>query len=451
MNLVPDRILNEQLRPRIVVHVEDPGLRAVLEVLESWPGTITHAHAEHVHWREHDLLITDTPPIRIHPFDHDPQRFVARNTPVFHLLQYHPDYSPVDVGQPNTIDLGSTEILTLAVSGGAQLMVPEDVDAEVNQLIRQSLYPELAQRMLEPGHGQWGVKVQGKSAESPIVVHPFVRSQNRVMLAGTYRRGVDGVTNYVVPADADPIPWIKLALRRWAQELPDQFPSAPDWQHSDTWTTPAEHRVRDRIDAANVALEQAKAEHALIVGAAETELDGLRAAADVGPRRLLTDDGETLVAAVAEALAVLGFTVHDMDGVYPEGERHEDLQIRETVGDWIALVEVTGTLRGVQQEKWRKLHSHLTAYLRRPHAARSAVPWLVVNQERQAEPDARADLWQASFREEIADQRGLGIESPALFVLANRVQAGDLDRTRARAALREATGVFTLAQARSTS
>lgn len=140
-----------------------------------------------------------------------------------------------------------------------------------------------------------------------------------------------------------------------------------------------------------------------------------------------------------------------MDGVYPEGERHEDLQIRETSGDWIALVEVTGTLRGVQQEKWRKLHSHLTAYLRRPDATRSAVPWLVVNQERQAEPDARADLWQASFREEIADERGLGIESPALFVLANRVQAGDLDRTQARAALREATGVFTLAQARTTS
>jgi len=72
-----------------------------------------------------------------------------------------------------------------------------------------------------------------------------------------------------------------------------------------------------------------------------------------------------------------------------------------------------GSKRGVAQQKWHKVISHLSAYLRRPDSNRTAVPWLVVNQERRQDPNVRSGLWKESFQE-VADDRGLGIESPNL-------------------------------------
>lgn len=446
--VVPDLIVNEKPRPRIVLHIVSDELRERLLQLRPWPGTIHEEAPSLVQWDEHDVLITDSGIVSATDLGRLTRSVPAR-IPVLRILhESAADGWTLDIsdGDPDG-DLPMEALHLTGTDGGRQLVLPGDLDRET-LADAQQLIQAFERRTLRSGIGQWGVTSRGETFDRPFMFSPIVRGANDVMLIGTYKRGVDGVTNWVLPADVDLRPWIRLAFERWAVELPEQFPTAPGWHHGDPWATSVEREALNTIHAADAALREAQEEHDAIVAAARAALDTARSAVDEGLRRLLTEDGDALVEAVIDAFNILGFTSTNMDEVYQAGQRHEDLQLRDGDSDWLALVEVTGTQRGVNQEKWRKLVTHLTAYLRGEGAVRGAVPWLVVNQQRGHDPAARGELWQRSFRDDVAETLGLGIESPALYVLASRVQDGALDAARARDALRGSTGAFTLTEAR---
>jgi hypothetical protein len=439
--VVPDRLLNEQPRPRIIVDTYGEDVAEVLAVLDQWPGTVHTTQMHDVNWEEWDVLITDRQ-VAAAPAARPASRRVPDRVPVFVILQ---EFS----GAGTTIDAPEEtrgEYLRWAWSKGAHLSQPEGLRPEFSALIQSSLLPDLLNRDLRDGLGHWGVEHIDHRALGTISVQPLVKASNGVMVAGTYTCTPNGVTNWVVPADTDFVAWLRLAFAQWTQELPERFPAAPVWEYGADWATAAEVGPVNAIAAADALLEQAQRDHREAVTEARGLLEAARGAADSGLRRLLTDDGNSLVAATIDALTILGFNVTDMDELHSAGQRHEDLQVSDTDG-WTAIVEVTGSQRGVPQQKWHKLMSHLSAYLRRPDSNRTAVPWLVVNQERNQDPNARSGLWQESFHEEVADDLGLGIEGPGLFVLARRIQEGDLTPETARQTLRNQRGVFTLADA----
>jgi len=439
--VVPDRLLNEQPRPRIIVDTYSEDVSEALAVLDQWPGTVHTSRMHDVNWEEWDVLITDHP-VAAAPPTQPASRSVPNHVPVFVILQEF-------WGAGTTVDAPEGtrgEYLRWSWSQGAHLSQPEGLDPEFSALIQSSLLPDLLERDLRDGSGHWGVEHIDHRGLETLSVQPLVKASNGVMIAGTYSHSPDGVTNWVVPADTDFVAWLRLAFTQWAQELPERFPVEPMWQYAADWTTATEVGPMKAIAAADALLEKAQRDHREAVTEARRLLEAARGAADSGLRRLLTDDGNSLVAATIDVLTILGFTVTDMDEIYSAGKRHEDLQVSDADG-WTAIVEVTGSLRGVPQQKWHKLMSHLSAYLRRPDSNRTAVPWLVVNQERRQDPNIRSGLWQESFHEEVADDLGLGIEGPGLFVLARRVQESELAPETARQALRNQRGVFTLADA----
>jgi hypothetical protein len=120
------------------------------------------------------------------------------------------------------------------------------------------------------------------------------------------------------------------------------------------------------------AVERTQQEHVAVVKAAEqaaadaeSRLAEVRAEADSGLRRLLTAQGDDLVAAVAQSFESLGFKVRDMDEEWPKGDKREDLRVQDPArGRWEAVIEVRGYTKGAQQGDLLRISRFVTRYLK---------------------------------------------------------------------------------------
>jgi hypothetical protein len=438
---VTTEVLNDSPRPRVVVDINDAELLRQMQVILGWPGTfaVTQVLGD-IDWTEWDAVITDAPPLQGDMWGvaaHSRRRF-PDGLCVFYI---HQDIRQGLVAIERSIKNAAEEagqISRDAVAGISLSLDPQGLDSDTVALVRDSLYPAVLARAQH-----WGVRASDGS--SPLTMTPLLSGPGGLIIAATYDRG-DAITNWILPADTDLVPWVQLAFARWQKELPSRFPSLPSWEHAEAWRTGEERKLLDALNEADQVLNFAVQEHARQTEAARATLLLLEEQIDAGQRRLLTGTGEDLEAAVATSLKQLGFSVRSMDHHYPEGSRREDLQIEDA--GWFAVVEITGVRRGVQQAKWQRLMTHLTMYLRLPDAKRTAVPWLVVNQELERSPETRAGLWQEEFRGLVAEAGGLAIESPALFELIEMVEADVVSSLEVRSVLQGATGVFTLEDAR---
>lgn len=443
---MPDQLLNDRERPRILVRLADKDLVQQIAEVHKWPGTfVTWADATPLHWSEWDAIITDFPPlVENRPAGRD--RFIPDGKPVF-FIQHHQTSGSIDFESGlSESGLGKSRLQRKTVAGSNLFLQTGGVDREVMELACTGLFGDVAKRKR-----QWGfaVDVDDLFDTHRLTVIPFLKARGDVVVAGSYTRG-DGITNWVVPNDTSIVPWLTLAFERWSRELPSVFPSAPAWEHSETWMSHKERDLVGRIRYERGVLAEAQRRHDEILEALHADGAALTIEEDGGSRRLLTATGTDLVEAVAEALVEIGFVVKDMDSVYPEGRRHEDLQVSLTQGEaWLAITEVTGVARGVAQEKWTKLNQHLITYLRQPNSVASALPWLFVNQHISSEPASRPILWQKDFWANVEESGGLAMETPALFTLVHAVRSGMLDSTQVQDFLRTFSGVLDLATASS--
>ncbi len=248
-----------------------------------------------------------------------------------------------------------------------------------------------------------------------------------------------------------PDQWVRWALERWRHRAPDRFTGLRAWTNDPRWQTYSESivtRQRKEFDderACIVAdLERRDQEIAEAAAAAEHEAAG-------GPRRLLTDDGDTLKAAVIEALTVLGFDVVDADTL-PErrGRKREDLQVRDPGdGDWVAIAEVKGHTGGAQAGVLVAIGRAAELY-QREHEVASLTRWYVVNPERNLDPSTR-DVPFASDTdalEHFADLGGAVVDTRTLFTLQKRyVGASDDTRQLLRNQLKATTGLWPITTA----
>ncbi|MBL6276746.1 hypothetical protein JMF97_11295 [Micromonospora fiedleri] len=332
-------------------------------------------------------------------------------------------------------------------SGLAGRLVGPDsgVPVEAAELVRRSLASFLHERVprallvrqVSRGRGAgWREDDEGITA--------FVREQGGFPCAGIWTRP-DGMPWWWLPQGVpDMTEWVAAAFAQWRREDPARFPSGPDWADEDPWRTAAEvaaqQKLEDHIRDEAEVLRDLADRRALLAAAREAA----RAAADGGERRLLTAQGDELVAEVKAALEEIGFEVIDSDRLPSRAsEKLEDLRV--TAAGWVALAEVKG-YGGRRTAKTSDLLQLGRAAVRYA-AAESHVPdaqWYIVNQQAGANPARRPRPLSSNPGdvEDFARAGGLVIDTADLFRIREAVRGGAMTREEAFSLLHKSTGVL---------
>jgi hypothetical protein len=334
------------------------------------------------------------------------------------------------------------------------------VSASLKRLISRELVPWLSaqdvRRYLrrDTGFGSAAARVAAtRRAEPTPGGAVLVADADGNPIAGQFTRTresgarLSGVCLAVPFVPESPALWLSAAMEGWAELTPERFADLPQWRALPRWQTPEERRVV-------VALEALERERADAVAAwdqrereLEAELVVARAAAEAGRRRLVTESGEPLVAAVIEALELLGFGVVDADAELAPGQaKHEDLRVSDLGDpDWTNITEVKGHRGGGRANELYEMARHAATYLQR-FDAEPVSRWYVCNQMRGDDPEGRPDLLPGAdlMVESFAADGGLVLDTRDLFQLVRRVEEGELAAELAREMLRAQTGRFTL-------
>jgi hypothetical protein len=439
------QLLNAMDRPRVLYLMSLDGSALLTEdqvrQLTATFRRITSLHE--VDLREWDALVTDMPISTSINFTFS--REVPPHLNVFYL--FAPWADPFDGGDENSpFDTGQNGAWYATVRNaipGHHIEVPANLPLDLDELVRRDL-----RSAVEARAQQYSFEViQG--AGSGVKVTPFAFGPNTSMLCGRYQLGDDGSSVWAIPRDVpDALPWFMLSMKEWAQTNPRSFPQTPDWRNSDIWATDVERQtIREIADAKTERIRLA-AQLGQRIATLESELTTSRDESDLYEKVLLTGQGDDLQRSATRALSEMGFTVKDMDEKWPDGMRREDLHIADDdVPGWLALGEVTGTRRGLGQDKVTRALNHLTAYIIRERPSVAPPMWLIANQFIEKDPNARHELLNADAIDGIREGGNLLLDSVALYRLLMFVRRDTRVAVQIRKALRDATGRFAVPEA----
>ncbi|UJP40791.1 hypothetical protein [Cellulomonas palmilytica] len=257
------------------------------------------------------------------------------------------------------------------------------------------------------------------------------------LLAETY----DGLVWALPDETTERRAWLVHVLRFLHTAAPDTFPAEPDWQAGAAWAPPELSTAISDLERQVADRERLIAEADARVEAAEQAVDNARRDAAAGPWRLLTAEGDELVAAVGSALRAFGFTVAEKDDEHhaTHGRRLEDLLVTDpTAPDWESLVEVKGYSRGARVNDVAQVVGAPSTYFAADRGRAPASVWHVVNVERGVDPSARAvAIPNDKDLRALTDASGALIDTRMLFRAWCAVKEG-LDTVKVRASLRSA-------------
>jgi hypothetical protein len=278
------------------------------------------------------------------------------------------------------------------------------------------------------------------------VLEPFLTTLLDEYLAGWFLRRSAKSECWCFPKYAVSIAReiVEVALQEWQEQHPETFPVV-DWAKEAMWRTPAENRITGELDKLNARRAAILADLDERQEQLEAELTEARQSAETNERLLLTAQGDDLVRASAMCLSDLGFSVTNMDKVYPKGDRREDLQVTSDVPDWIALVEVRGYRgRGASVRDLMRIQRFHMRYVQDSGRVPSAL-WYVTNQFVGNDPETRPPILATNRPElvEFAKGGGLATDTADLFRLWMAVREQRLTAEEARSRLMQTRGRFT--------
>jgi hypothetical protein len=319
-------------------------------------------------------------------------------------------------------------------SKATQLYVAENLPSTIERLIVTQLAPlarqEREHKCLHPGD----------------IVEPFVSTIRDQCLAGRFLRPGANSECWCFPQYAVPIApeIVKVALQEWQKRDSETFPVV-DWANKAMWRTPAENRIASQFDEleakrASILAELDHQQQELIAA-----LSAAKQSAEAHERLLLTARGGDLVRVAETCLSDLGFSVTDMDKVYPAGDRREDLQVTASeMPDWIALVEVRAYRRGASAGDLTRMERFRTRFVLDKGKLPDAL-WYLANQFLEDDPEARPRILASNEPEleAFAEGNGLAIDTADLFRLWMAVKEQRLTAEDARSRLIQASGRFT--------
>lgn len=420
------QVFGEQARPRVLLY----GLGDLADELAALCGTAqTIDHHSEVEQTEWDAVVTFQAPsnFRKHLF--------ILTFGVGFLGRAH---EPTDV-------LGEGPGLIRRLETVArEMVIGDDLPAPIMALVASDLIPKAR---AENSNTCITFRTSGApDRRAPSTLRPFLLTRTQEALAGSFLRAGGEAEVWSLPYFADAASWLKVALSEWGLLAPNSFPQRSSWTTRPDWQTQEEVAaaaavadVASRRDEAlaNFEKEETKAREAL-EDAAQRASGGLR--------RLLTDQGESLVDAVVEALETLGFHVRKMDELWKDGEKREDLRLTvEEDPDWEAIVEVSGLSGGGKGKDLMGLVRFFTLYERDEKEPASAA-WYIVNHFRKQDPSERTEGALPSNPEELSYlvevANGLVLTGVDLFRLVRRVEGAELQAEGVRATLRSTTGQY---------
>lgn len=344
------------------------------------------------------------------------------------------------------------QIRAVGPSPARDLVVPDGLASDVERLVRSDLIPGF-----ENGQPKTVLQVQERDPGLPGFypashpegfLDPFLFASDGSVLAGRVRRrGSNGLEAecWLLPSwVANPNGWVRAAWRAWHEAYPTRIPAPPDWSDSETWHTPEEAKIAAEVET---VLDEKRRLLAGLAARADTlakEFVKAREAAEAGPRRVLSGQGDDLVAAVKEILEDLGFEVLNMDLIREEGDRREDLRIRDG-DDYEAIAEVRGYKGGAQSNDLLRIGRFASLYgLEKGHLP--SAQWYIANELLNHDPGTRPTVLLASKPDDVRDfgeNPGALISTVALYRLWQKTMGGEIDKDEARRMLRDSRGQFT--------
>ena len=317
------------------------------------------------------------------------------------------------------------------VSRASEFTIPGGLTHRIDQLVEQQLLP--VARML-----QWNLTLR-----PTFVLRPFLVTSDGGVLAGSFVRLGGKAECWCLPSYVDgPENWVAAALDVWHEQDAVRFPKR-DWLRANEWMTSTERLLGERLEAleserGDLLAALAKEEQQIIVA-----LQAARQEADATHRTLLTGQGNELVKAVSSALSACGFQIVDMDQIWPQNNRREDL--RATVkGDrgWTAIIEVRGYEKGAALNDLVRLHGRFRTMFLQETGRLPIRSWYVVNQFIRQPPRERPAALASQAREldAYAEDGVLVIDTVELLKLRGAVETGIITAEAARDLLKEQTG-----------
>ncbi|SCL41045.1 hypothetical protein [Micromonospora aurantiaca (nom. illeg.)] len=322
----------------------------------------------------------------------------------------------------------------------------EAVPPEASDLARRSLVPFLQET--RPRHLLFRMKPeQSLVRTSDDGITAFVREYQGGPCAGYWHRPSGSSWWWLPSAAPDRVGWLDAAFADWRRQDQERFPSGPSWAEEEPWLTAAELEAQRELDEHAERERKSQAELAARRRELEEAREAARLHADAVERRLLTAQGEALVAEVKATLEQIGFEVTDSDRLPANAsEKLEDL--RASVDHWVALVEVKGYggRRTAKTSDLLQIGRAATRYAVTEHRAPDA-QWYVVNQQAGSNPALRPRPLVSNRADVETFQRdgGLVIDTVDLFRLREAVRRGSVAPEAALELLRKSTGVFTFA------
>ncbi|WP_146077931.1 hypothetical protein [Pseudoclavibacter sp. AY1F1] len=433
-----ETVLNPRPHPRVLICVSDSALAGRLQFFDEYNGTVDYVGILTLSYLgEYDLVVVDQPLASFDVVEWDRLVDVGPNViylqPTDGQLQDSFDYLVDDEDYEPDGYLHSLQMVP-----GREVSMPSGLPDELQRLVKSDLAGAVDARQF-----QFGIRSDPRPSNGSLseTVRPFLIGPDGLILAGEYQRAT-GVYVWVLPADLpDFRPWIDVAFSEWSKLSATRFPAKPNWIKSEEW------RTRDEADAAAaiVALDRAFEEATLVhqaerVGLLEKLAHAERLGAG-GERRLISAQGSDLEDAVSDALLALGFTVRNMDETWPVDARREDFRVtRAEESDWLAIVEVTGTTRGVKDEKINSLRDHAEDYMAEEKPDTPPSKWLVVNREIKRDPNTRGSFVREDRLRTTSKNGVLILDSVAVFKLVRFVQTNPHRSRDVRDYLRSSTG-----------
>jgi hypothetical protein len=280
-------------------------------------------------------------------------------------------------------------------------------------------------------------------------MQPLLVTTEPTAVAGIFQRRGGSAACLALPEGSNIVAWTRPAVEVWSEVAPERFPAPPAWEHGERWMTSGERRRVKELEAVDSEWQEVRAGFAKRRAAAQEELIQARAEADAHQRRLLVAQGDDLVAAVTEALEAIGFEGRNMDEVWPQNDRREDLRVtaRDHPG-WNAIVEVRGYVRGAKQSDLLRISGRFVPRYMEDEGKAPSSAWYIVNHDLRRDP-SQGDEVLAGNEAEITEfangvAAGLVVDTVTLFKVLISVEAGAIDAPAARAELIGQKGIFRL-------
>lgn len=412
--------------PRVVIHAPED-LDALRSAAEAHANDMRENAREPIRWADWNVLITTgnvDPGCRDHPL-----RVIQFGGNPIGLIELEGSSRLVAVGLRTTV--------------GSTVHEPDGLSDEQSVLIKQ-----LVDTCIELGEAEQTV-LSRRFPVKPTTWQPLLVTADSDPISAIYKPVYGASEVWYFPREALKIAEAvcQVAFTHWHREAPDIFPSAPNWTSDQHWMTAGQQvkfgELSRRIEDSKTRIASAERE----IAEAEAAIEGVRRNASTSEQRLLTADGDELVAAVIAALIELEFEVVDLDAETPEGKpKIGDLEVSHPVSpEWKIMAEVKGKTKGAALNDLLALQTHRRVYEKTRPTLHGV--WYLVNAERRNPDPGSRPVPLESATDEIdtfAEDHGLVIDARDLFQLVKSVQLQLISKRAAAGALIEQYGRFKL-------